>query len=136
MEQWGIFHPNPSQPISRFKNSPLGDAEYIYSCSTQAMGQFWSHSFVKIYCDNLAVVQVVRTNKTKDLFLAACIIDIWLISATLDITLDIQHIMGKRIEWLIFFPGCTPPPQSIIVYNKFRITAYETMYQYKHLIYI
>ena len=33
----------------------------------------WEHSIVKFYCDNLAVVQVVETNKTKDLFLTACI---------------------------------------------------------------
>ena len=36
-------------------------------------GEFWRHSSIHIYCDNEAVVQVVTSHKTKDLFLAACI---------------------------------------------------------------
>ena len=32
-------------------------------------GKFWQHSQVKIYCDNLAVVQVVASSKTRDPFL-------------------------------------------------------------------
>ena len=59
-------------------------------------GKFWKHSTVKIFCDNQAVVQVVATNKTKDPCLAACIRNIWLISAHYDITIQIQHISGKE----------------------------------------
>ena len=33
--------------------------------------KFWSHSYVRIHCDNMTVVQVVKTSKTKDQFLAA-----------------------------------------------------------------
>ena len=58
--------------------------------------QHWSHSHVRIYCDNEAVVQVVRASKTRDLFLAACVRNVWLISAIQDIKLDIHHIMGKK----------------------------------------
>ena len=58
--------------------------------------KFWKHSYVKIYCDNFAVVQVVQTSKTRDQFLGACIRNIWLISATWDIKLEIQHIPGKN----------------------------------------
>ena len=49
---------------------------------------------MKFYCDNLAVVQVVQTNKTKDPFLAACIRNIWLITATQDIEIQIEHVKG------------------------------------------
>ena len=50
----------------------------------------------KIFCDNLAVVQVVKSSKTKDQFLAACIRNIWLISASNDIEIVIEYIEGKK----------------------------------------
>ena len=50
----------------------------------------------KIFCDNLAVVQVVKSSKTKDKFLAACIRNIWLILASNDIEIVIEHIEGKK----------------------------------------
>ena len=55
----------------------------------------WSHSIVKFNCDNSAVVQVVRTGKTRDDMLALCLRNIWLITSTHDITLTIDHIRGK-----------------------------------------
>ena len=58
--------------------------------------KFWAHSYVRIYCDNMAVVQVVKTSKTRDRFLAACVRNIWFLSATWDIKLDIKHIPGKH----------------------------------------
>ena len=56
----------------------------------------WNHSRVRIYCDNGAVVHVVRSGKTKDSLLALFIRNIWVICATYDIDLDIQHIYGKK----------------------------------------
>ena len=41
-------------------------------------GHFWSYSRVNIFSDNLAAVQVVNSGKTKDMFLATCIRNIWL----------------------------------------------------------
>ena len=49
-----------------------------------------------IYCDNMAVVQVASSGRTKDPFLGACIRNIWLITATLDIELEIKHIQGSK----------------------------------------
>ena len=43
----------------------------------------------------IAVVQVVATGKIKDRFLAACIHNVWLITAALDIDLRISHIKGS-----------------------------------------
>ena len=40
------------------------------------------------------MVQVVQSGKTKDPYLAVCIWNIWLLTATHDINLVVQHIMG------------------------------------------
>ena len=56
----------------------------------------WAQSTVKFSCDNLAVVQVVTSGKTKDSFLNACLRNIWLVTATHDINLLIEHIEGKK----------------------------------------
>ena len=55
-------------------------------------GVKWRHSAIDIFCDNLGVVQVVETGKTKDSFLALCIRNIWLLTASLDIQLNINHV--------------------------------------------
>ena len=55
----------------------------------------WSHSAVKFYRDNLTVIQVVQTGKTRDDLLALCLRNIWLITDIYDITLTIDHIKGK-----------------------------------------
>ena len=54
----------------------------------------WVHSAVKLFCDNLAVVQVVQTGKTRDSFLVACILNILLLMATYDI--DLQVLTGSK----------------------------------------
>ena len=56
----------------------------------------WAQSSVYIYCDNMAVVQVASSGRTKDPFLGACIRNIWLITATYDIELEIKHIQGSK----------------------------------------
>ena len=60
------------------------------------MWKFFRNSTVKIFCDNMAVVQVVESTKSKDDFLAAYIRNIWLLAATFDIDLHISHIQGKN----------------------------------------
>ena len=57
---------------------------------------FWRHSTVWIFCDNKAVVQVAESGKTKDPYLAACIRNIWLLIATYDIDLIVEHIQGSH----------------------------------------
>ena len=56
----------------------------------------WAQSMVRFSCDNLAVVQVVTSGKTKDSFLNACLRNIWLVTATYDIDLSIEHTEGKK----------------------------------------
>ena len=55
-------------------------------------GQKWAYMTVRFYCDNLAVVQVVNTGKTRDEWLALCLRNIWLLAASYDISLRIDHI--------------------------------------------
>ena len=59
-------------------------------------GQFWQHGSISVNCDNLGVVQVVKTSKTRDPFLALCIRNIWLITSAYDIDLNIKHIPGVK----------------------------------------
>ena len=59
-------------------------------------GSHWAQSSMYIYCDNMAVVQMASSGRTKDLFLGACIRNIWLITATHNIELEIKHIQGSK----------------------------------------
>ena len=60
-------------------------------------------SALKFFCDNWAVVQVLKTGKTKNAFLGACSHNIWLLMDTYDIDLQIEHIVGKRISMLMHY---------------------------------
>ena len=59
-------------------------------------GSYWQHHKIKVFCDNLAVLQVVISSKSKDKFLADCISNIWLITALNDFKIVIEHIEGKK----------------------------------------
>ena len=59
-------------------------------------GRFWEHSAITIFCDNMSVVQVVGSGKTRVKFLALCIRNIWLLAAYHDIDLEVRHIVGKK----------------------------------------
>ena len=69
----------------------------------------WSHSVVKFFCDNLAVVQVVRTGKTRDNMLSLCLRNIWLITATHAIDLHIEHIQGRSNKIAALLSRLYPP---------------------------
>ena len=63
-------------------------------------GKLWTSTHVPFFCDNEAVVQVIGNSRTKDPFLAACLRNIWLITATHDIVILLQ---GPRTPLLILF---------------------------------
>ena len=54
------------------------------------------HIRVVNYCDNLAVVHVVETNKTKDNFLALCLCNVWMLAVLHDMEIEVKHISGKN----------------------------------------
>ena len=49
-----------------------------------------------MFCDNQAVVHMVRSGKTNDNYLGKCLRNIWLHVSRWDITLDVLHIAGKH----------------------------------------
>ena len=50
---------------------------------------------IKLSCDNLAIVEVINSDKTRDSFLATCARNIWLLTAMFNIQLIMVHTPGK-----------------------------------------
>ena len=59
------------------------------------MQEPWGNCKVAIACDNLAVVQVLNSGKTRDLTLAAIARNIQFQIAIMNIDLKVSHIPGK-----------------------------------------
>ena len=51
---------------------------------------------IEIKCDNMSVVEVIRSGKARDQILAKCARNIWLITSILNISLVVNHIPGER----------------------------------------
>ena len=58
--------------------------------------KLWSDKKVKIFSDNLAVVEVLKSSKTKDPFLATCALNIWLITTIFNIEIIVVHVPGRK----------------------------------------
>ena len=56
----------------------------------------WSNKKLRIKCDNMAVVEVLTSGRTRDPVLALCARNVWLISAMYNISIHIEHIPGKN----------------------------------------
>ena len=48
----------------------------------------------QISCDNDAAVQVVRSGRTRDVFMQRCLRQLWFTSACYDLELHVSHIPG------------------------------------------
>ena len=55
----------------------------------------WKDKKIQIYCDNMAVVQALNMGKARDLTLATCARNIWLIAAMHNIEFIFSHIAGQ-----------------------------------------
>ena len=55
----------------------------------------WKNKRIHVFCDNIAVVQVLNTGKARDSILATCARNVWLIAAIFNIELKFSHISGK-----------------------------------------
>ena len=62
--------------------------------ATRLFKHQWSSCKVLIHCDNEAVVNVLKIEKTCDLYLRVCARSIWYIAAALDMDLHYVHIKG------------------------------------------
>ena len=54
----------------------------------------WANQKIQIFCDNMAVVEVLTTGKTRDATLATCARNLWLIAALYNINFIFSHIPG------------------------------------------
>ena len=59
-------------------------------------GSQWRHIRISIFCDKHSVVQVIRSGKTKDPFLALCMRNVWLLTAHNDIKIEVNHMPGIK----------------------------------------
>ena len=50
---------------------------------------------IEIFCDNLAVVTVLQSGKTKDSTLATISRNIFMLAAKFDVFLKVSHVPGK-----------------------------------------
>ena len=58
----------------------------------------WANRIIRIYSDNMSVIQVLTTGKARDQMLATCACNIWLIAALNNIQFQFSHIPGKHIN--------------------------------------
>ena len=74
----------------------------------------WSDKKVKFFSDNLAVVEVLKSGKTKDPFLAICARNIWLITAIFNIEIIVVYVPGcdNHIADLLSRWVVTPNPEQ------------------------
>ena len=56
----------------------------------------WENKKIQIFCDNLAVVEVLMSGRTRDETLAICALNIWLLSALYNIHFTFSHIAGVQ----------------------------------------
>ena len=56
----------------------------------------WADKKIQIFCDNMAVVDVLNTGKARDTTLATCARNLWLIAAMFNIDFIFSHIPGVQ----------------------------------------
>ena len=59
-------------------------------------GHLWRDKVIQIKCDNMAVVEVIRTGRARDQILATCARNIWLLTSMFNIQLVVDHIPGVK----------------------------------------
>ena len=59
-------------------------------------GHLWANHRIQIYCDNMAVVEVLQHGYARDTGLATCARNIWLLMAKFNISVDFIHISGEK----------------------------------------
>ena len=74
----------------------------------------WANKRIKISFDNLAVVEILKSGKTRDAFLATCARNVWLITAMFNIDIIIIHVPGvnNQVADLLSRWTITSNPQS------------------------
>ena len=81
----------PIIPIPNFTLTIVHLEMWNIVIALRMWNHLWHHSSIQIFCDNLAVVQVMNTHKTRDPFHR----NVWLLVASYDINLQVHHVRGK-----------------------------------------
>ena len=86
----------PTYPIHGTKTIIIHWEMMNLLMALKVWGRQWAGSHILFFCDNAAVVQVVDSGKTRDPLFAACLRNIWMLTATYDIEISIRHIPGSK----------------------------------------
>ena len=88
-------------------------------------GSQWQHKHLKVFCDNMAVVQIVNAQNCRDPALLHLLRCLHFFTAMLDIRIRLEHVEGEknviadaisRNNLQVLFqqnPGCSPHPDVI-----------------------
>ena len=75
------FHTKFSKTILD-QSLPIHQLEFL---AVLVGARIWGHLFkgqkIRIFCDNMSVVEVINSSKTKDVFMATCLRELWLVVA-------------------------------------------------------
>ena len=87
-----------SLPIPRgFNNYSIVHLEMLnIVVALKVWANQWANKKVCIKCDNMALVEVLLSGKTKDVMLATCARNIWMLTALFNISIHIENIPGKH----------------------------------------
>ena len=87
-----------SLPVPKnYKNYPIVHLEALnIVMASKVWTEAWANKQIHVFCDNMAVVEVLNTGKARDSILAMCSRNIWLISATFNVQFQFTHIAGKQ----------------------------------------
>ena len=89
-----VYH----QGIARlFRNWTIVHLEMVNILPTMKLfANLWASKKIVIWCDNQAVVTVLKSGKTRDACLAISARNIWYVTAIHDIEIQYTHISGAR----------------------------------------
>jgi hypothetical protein len=97
------FHTEFPQPIID-RSLPIHQLEFL---AVLVGARIWGYLFrgqkIRIYCDNMSVVEVINSSKTKDAFMATCLRELWLVVAQNEFELRAVHLPGEEnrvADWL------------------------------------
>ena len=77
----------------------------------------WKGMNILIHCDNFAVVNVLRSGRARDPYLAVCARNIWLWAATYDIQFIYTRVSGKNNRTADLLSRWTNSPSNVAELN-------------------
>ena len=85
-------------------------------------GHMWENKWVRVFCDNSAVVHILNTGASRDVFLLACARTLWLLKAKYNIKVTVEFIAGTENKY-----RCPIQMASLPQYKQPRRTTSQRM---------